>query len=62
MSREFELVKACDEITRIREVEEHKTVAIELLRLNRRYRESRGAMVKAENHERGGTVSGDESG
>lgn len=52
LSREFEFVKACDEITRIRDVEEAKSIAIDLLRLNRSYRESIAAMVKAEIPER----------
>ena len=52
MSREFEFVKACDEITKILDVEEAKTIAIDLLRLNRSYRESIAAMVKAEIPER----------
>ena len=52
LSREFEFVTAVDEITRIRDVEEAKTIAIDLLRLNRSYRESIAAMVKAEIPER----------
>lgn len=48
LGREFEFVKACDEITRIRDVEEAKSIAIDLLRLNRSYRESIAAMVKRE--------------
>lgn len=48
LSREFEFIKACDEITRIRNVEQAKSIAIDLLRLNRSYRESIAAMVKAE--------------
>ena len=52
MGREFEFIKECDAIHRIRDVEQAKSVAIELLRLNMRYRESIAAMVKAEIPER----------
>ena len=52
LGREFEFIKECDAIQRIRDVDEAKSVAIELLRLNRGYRESIAAMVKAEIPER----------
>ena len=48
LSREFAFIRDCDAIQRIRDVEEAKSVAIDLLRLNRGYRESIAAMVKDE--------------
>ena len=48
LAREFAFICECDAIQKIRDVEEAKSVAIDLLRLNRGYRESIAAMVKAE--------------
>jgi hypothetical protein len=48
LAREFEFVRQCDEIHRIRDLSEAKDLAITLLRLNRAMRETVAAMVKSE--------------
>jgi len=48
MSREFEFVRQCQEIYEINDLEQAKSLAITLLRLNRAMRETVAAMVKSE--------------
>ena len=52
MSREFEFVRQCDEIHRIKDLSEAKDLAITLLRLNRAMRETVAAIAKSEIPER----------
>ena len=48
LAREFDFVRQCDEIQRMRDIGEVKDLAITLLRLNRSMRETVAAMVKSE--------------
>ena len=48
MAREFDFVRQCQEIYEIDDLEEAKSLAITLLRLNRAMRERVAAMVKSE--------------
>jgi hypothetical protein len=52
LAREFEFVRQCDEIHRIRDLDEAKKLAITLLRLNRCMRETVAAVTKSEIPER----------
>ena len=52
LAREFDFVRQCDEIQKIRDLSEAKNLAITLLRLNRAMRETVAAMAKAEIPER----------
>ena len=48
LAREFDFIRQCDEIQKIRDLGEAKDLAITLLRLNRSMRETVAAMVKQE--------------
>ena len=48
LAREFDFIRQCDEIQKIRDLSEAKDLAITLLRLNRSMRETVAAMVKQE--------------
>ena len=48
LAREFEFVRQCDEIQKIRDLDEAKRLAITLLRLNRAMRETVAVMVNDE--------------
>ena len=48
LAREFEFVRQCDEIQKIRDLGEAKRLAITLLRLNRAMRETVAVMVNDE--------------
>jgi hypothetical protein len=52
LARHFDFVRQCDEIQKIRDLDEAKRLAITLLRLNRAMRETVAAMVKSEIPER----------
>ena len=52
LAREFEFVRQCDEIQKIRDLSEAKDLAITLLRLNRAMRETVAAIAKSEIPER----------
>ena len=52
LAREFDFVRQCDEIQKIRDLGEAKDLAITLLRLNRAMRETVAAIAKSEIPER----------
>ena len=52
LAREFDFVRQCDEIQKIRDLSEAKDLAITLLRLNRAMRETVAAIAKSEIPER----------
>ena len=52
LAREFDFVRQCDEIQKIRDLSEAKNLAITLLRLNRAMRETVAAIAKSEIPER----------